>query len=218
MITPVPQESRLRTTSYGLRIETLRLGSDQSGSVCSLVGPMRRDLCWTTQGARVEDAMTAAHNIDLPPVLAERLTTTHTAVLRELLADARHVHPHLDGTLKPTPSAVPDTASAALSAPTLATGTGSANSALAQGHWIWRSPSCAKAPTRRTGCWNAANAPSGPDDGWSRPATYLLGPHPADEQARRNPRHHRPVEVAGLSDGQGTRRRGRGVPQPPAPT
>ncbi len=34
--------------------------------------------------------MTAAHNIDLPTVLAERLTTTHPDVLRELLATFIH--------------------------------------------------------------------------------------------------------------------------------
>ena len=34
--------------------------------------------------------MTAAHNIDLPAVLAERLTTTHPDVLRELLATFIH--------------------------------------------------------------------------------------------------------------------------------
>mgnify|MGYP006961473050 CR=1 FL=1 len=31
--------------------------------------------------------MTTAHNIDLPTVLAERLTTAHPDVLRELLAE-----------------------------------------------------------------------------------------------------------------------------------
>jgi putative transposase len=31
-------------------------------------------------------AMTAAHDIDLPTVLADRLTTTHPDVLRDLLA------------------------------------------------------------------------------------------------------------------------------------
>lgn len=34
--------------------------------------------------------MTTAHNIDLPTVLAERLTTTHPDVLRELLATFIH--------------------------------------------------------------------------------------------------------------------------------
>ena len=34
--------------------------------------------------------MTTAHNIDLPAVLAERLTTTHPDVLRELLATFIH--------------------------------------------------------------------------------------------------------------------------------
>jgi putative transposase len=36
------------------------------------------------------DAMTAAHDIDWPAVLAERLTTTHPDVLRELLATFAH--------------------------------------------------------------------------------------------------------------------------------
>jgi putative transposase len=36
------------------------------------------------------NAMTAAHNIDLPAVLAERLTTAHPDVLRELLATFIH--------------------------------------------------------------------------------------------------------------------------------
>ncbi|BBX82621.1 hypothetical protein MAUB_58730 [Mycolicibacterium aubagnense] len=36
------------------------------------------------------DAMTTAHNIDLPTVLAERLTTAHPDVLRELLATFIH--------------------------------------------------------------------------------------------------------------------------------
>ena len=36
------------------------------------------------------NAMTAAHDIDWPQVLAERLTTTHPDVLRELLATFIH--------------------------------------------------------------------------------------------------------------------------------
>ena len=38
--------------------------------------------------------MTTAHDIDWPQVLAERLTTTHPDVLRELLAT---FHPYPDG-------------------------------------------------------------------------------------------------------------------------
>ncbi|MFP1154918.1 hypothetical protein [Mycobacterium sherrisii] len=34
--------------------------------------------------------MTTAHNIDLPAVLAERLTTCHPDVLREMLVVAGH--------------------------------------------------------------------------------------------------------------------------------
>ena len=36
------------------------------------------------------NAMTAAHDIDWPQLLAERLTTTHPDVLRELLATFIH--------------------------------------------------------------------------------------------------------------------------------
>ncbi len=79
--------------------------------------------------------MTAAQNIDLPTVLAERLSATHPDVLRELLA--RFIHTLL--------GAEADTA----------------NSTPARALWTLRSPSCARAPTFRTGCWNAANALTG---------------------------------------------------------
>jgi hypothetical protein len=103
------------------------------------------------------NAMTTAHDIDWPTVLAERLTTTHPDVLRELLATFIHT---LMGA-EADACVVRDTASAVRSARINATGIGSANSIPAQGLWIWRSPSCGTAPTSRTGCWNAANAPSG---------------------------------------------------------
>jgi hypothetical protein len=61
------------------------------------------------------NAMTTAHDIDLPSELAERLTTCHPDVLRELLATFIH-------TLMGAPCAVPDTASAAASGRTNATG------------------------------------------------------------------------------------------------
>jgi hypothetical protein len=79
--------------------------------------------------------MTAAHNIDLAAVLAERLTTAHPDVLRELLATFIH-------TLmarKPTPCAAPHRANAAPSTSTPATATATANSTPVQGPWIWRS-------------------------------------------------------------------------------
>ena len=45
---------------------------------------------------------------------------------------------------------------------------------------------------------------------------YLLGvSHPADGQAGADAGDHRAVQVAGVGDGQGPRRAGRGVPHPP---
>jgi hypothetical protein len=45
---------------------------------------------------------------------------------------------------------------------TTATDTATANSTPGQGHWIWRSPSYGRVPISPTGCWSAANVPSGP--------------------------------------------------------
>ncbi|EUA02423.1 transposase, Mutator family protein [Mycobacterium kansasii 662] len=102
--------------------------------------------------------MTAAHDIDLPAVLAERLTTTHPDVLRELLATFIHT---LMG-------AEADALCGAGYGQRSSERTNSRNGYrhrqfdTRQEVWIWRSPSCARAPTSRTGCWNAANAPNGP--------------------------------------------------------
>lgn len=54
---------------------------------------------------------------------------------------------------------------------------------------------------------------AGPDD---RGCDLLpaRGVDATDGQARRNPGHHQPVEVASLGDGQGTRHRRRGLPHP----
>ena len=89
--------------------------------------------------------MTTAHNIDLPTVLAERLTTAHPDVLRELLATFIH------------------TLMGAEADALCGAGYGErVNSTPVQGLWILRSRSCGKDPTSRTGCWSAVNAPSGP--------------------------------------------------------
>src|SRR3954466_3147402 len=101
--------------------------------------------------------MTAAHDIDWPAVLAERLTTTHPDVLRELLAAFIHT---LMGA-EATPCAGPATGNAAPSGSISVTGTVNANSTPGQAHWIWRSPSCGTARTSRTGCWSDANAQNG---------------------------------------------------------
>ena len=94
--------------------------------------------------------MTAAHNIDLPTVLAERLTTTHPDVLRELLATFIHT---LMG-------AEADALCGASYGERSTERTNSRNGYrhrqfdTAQSLWISRSPSCTRAPTSRTGCWN----------------------------------------------------------------
>ena len=102
--------------------------------------------------------MTTAHNIDLPAVLAERLTTSHPDVLRELLAT--FIHTLMGAEADALCGAGYGERSTERT--NHATATGTANSTPGQAHWIWRSPSCGRAPTSRTGCWNAANAPSGP--------------------------------------------------------
>ena len=79
--------------------------------------------------------MTTAHDIDWPAVLADRLTTTHPDVLRELLSTFIHT---LLGA-EADPSVVPVTVSAAASGSISATGTGIVNSTPGRGHWIWRS-------------------------------------------------------------------------------
>ena len=101
--------------------------------------------------------MTTAHDIDWPQVLAERLTTTHPDVLRELLAT--FIHTLMGAEADALCGAGYGQRSSERT--NHATATGTANSTPAQDHWIWRSPSCGTAPTSRTGCWNAANAPSG---------------------------------------------------------
>ena len=156
--------------------------------------------------------MTTAHDIDLPAVLAERLTTTHPDVLRELLATFIHTlmgaeadalcgagygersaertnqrngyrHRQFDTRDRHIGSRDPQ-AAARLLLPGLAAGT---------------------PQTRR----------AGPDHGGG----HLLpagGVDAADGQARRDPGHHQPVEVASQRDGQGTRHRRGGVPHPAA--
>lgn len=102
--------------------------------------------------------MTTAHNIDLPAVLAERLTTCHPDVLRELLATFIHTLMGAE-------------ADALCGAGYGERSNERTNSRNGYRHrqfdtraalWISRSPSCGTALTSRTGCWNAANAPSGP--------------------------------------------------------
>jgi putative transposase len=76
------------------------------------------------------DAMTPAHDVDWPAVLADRLTTTHPDVLGELLSTFIHTLMGVETDI----CAAPDTVNAALSAPTSATDTAIANSIPAQDH------------------------------------------------------------------------------------
>ena len=101
--------------------------------------------------------MTTAHDIDWPQVLAERLTTTHPDVLRELLST--FIHTLMGAEADALCGAGYGQRSIERTNP--ATGTDIANSIPAQDHWIWRYPSCGTVRTFRTGCWNAVSGPSG---------------------------------------------------------
>ena len=101
--------------------------------------------------------MTAAHDIDWPQVLAERLTTTHPDVLRELLAT--FIHTLMGAEADAVCGAAHGQRSTGR---TNQRGIGAASSTRGQERWIWQSVSRGRARTSRTGCWNGANAPSGP--------------------------------------------------------
>ncbi len=102
--------------------------------------------------------MTTAHNIDLPAALAERLTTTHPDVLRELLSTFIHTLMGAEA------DALCGAGYGERSSERINQRNGYRHRQFvpAQDHWIWRSPSYGRVATSRTGCWNAANAPNGP--------------------------------------------------------
>ena len=156
--------------------------------------------------------MTTAHNIDLPAVLAERLTTTHPDVLRELLATFIH------------------TLMGAEADALCGAGYGERSTEAHQLPQRVPAPPI-RHPHRHIGSGDpkaapglllpglAAGTPQTRRAGTDHRGRHLLPArslHPADGQARRNPGHHQSVEVSSQRDGQGTRHRGRGVPQPPA--
>ena len=91
--------------------------------------------------------MTAAHDIDWPQLLAERLTTTHPDVLRELLATFIHTLMGAEA------DAVCGAAYGQRSAERTnhATPIGIVNSTPGPDLWIWRSLSCGKARTFQSG-------------------------------------------------------------------
>ena len=104
------------------------------------------------------DAMTTAHDIDWPQVLAERLTTTHPDVLRELLATFIHTLMGAEGDALCGAGYGERSGSRT----NQRNGYRGANSTRGQAHWIWRSLSCGTARISRTGCSSAASGPSGP--------------------------------------------------------
>src|SRR5271169_1551680 len=101
--------------------------------------------------------MTTAHDIDWPAVLADRLTTTDPDVLRELLSTFLHTLMGAEADALCGAGYGERSTERTISA----TGTGTATSKPGRGHWISRSRSCGRVPTSRSGCWNAASAPSG---------------------------------------------------------
>ena len=72
----------------------------------------------------------------------------------------------------------------------------------------WRSRSCGRAATSRTGCWSGAGGPSRPSSAWSRPPICSACQHPQDGEAGRDRsaspgcRSRRSVEMAKDLDSQ----------------
>ena len=99
---------------------------------------------------------------------------------------------------------------------TPATATGTATSTPAPARSTWRSRSCARG--RFFPDWLLERHRRAEAALTTVVATcYLLGvSHPPDGQAGPDARDHRPVQVAGVGDGQGPRRAGRRVPHPAA--
>ena len=101
--------------------------------------------------------MTTVHDIDLPTVLAERLTASHPDVLRELIATFIHT---LMG-------AEADALCGAGYGQRSTERTNQRNGYRHRqfdtraGTLDWRSPDFGRARISRIGCWSAASAPSG---------------------------------------------------------
>ena len=110
--------------------------------------------------------------------------------------------------------ATPATARSPRSGPTAATATGPASWTRGSGRSSCRSRSCARAATTRTGCSSRAGGPSGRWWRWWRRVLRAGRLHPPGGGAGADPGDRVAVEVPGVPDGQGARRRGGGVPQP----
>ena len=148
--------------------------------------------------------MTAAHNIDLPTVLAERLTATHPDVLRELLATFIHTLMGAEadascGAGYGERSTERTNSRNGYRHRQFDTRTGSLDLAipkLRQGSYFpdWRRK-------RRAGT-----------DHCGRHLLPTRGVDTADGQTGRDVGHHVVVQVAGIGDGQGTRHHRGGLP------
>src|SRR5829696_3923061 len=105
--------------------------------------------------------MITAHDIDWPRVLAERLTTTHPDVLRELQATFIHTLMGAEA------DALCGAGYGERSTERTNQRNGYRRRQLTpeQVHWIWRPPGCDRAPTSRTHGSHASQR--GPDPGSS---------------------------------------------------
>ncbi|GLB86862.1 hypothetical protein Mkiyose1665_59410 [Mycobacterium kiyosense] len=102
--------------------------------------------------------MTTTHDIDLPTVLAERLTTCHPDVLRELLAT--FIHALMGAEADAVCGA--DYGQRSSERVNQRNGYRHREFDTRAGTLDLAIPSCAKARTSRTGCSNGANVLSGP--------------------------------------------------------
>jgi hypothetical protein len=154
------------------------------------------------------NAMTAAHHIDWPTMLAERLTTTHPDLLRELLTTF----------IQTSMTAEADVLCGAGYGQRSAERTNSRNG-YRHRQFDTRAGSLnlaiPKPAARYLLSGLAERAPQTRRKGFDHGGGHLLparGVHPADGQTRRNPGHHEPVKVAGQHDGQRNRHRRGSLP------
>lgn len=153
--------------------------------------------------------MTTAHDIDLPAVLAERLTTTHPDVLRELLAAFIHTLMGAEADARcgagygQRSSERRNQRNGYCSRQFDARRHVGSGDPQAAARLVLSGLAAGTAQTRRAGSDHGSG--------------HLLSArrvNPADGPPRRDLGDHQLVEVAGVGDGQGTRHRRRGVPHP----
>jgi hypothetical protein len=117
--------------------------------------------------------MTAQQSIDLPGWMAEQLSQASPDLLRPMLQT------YAEALMSADADAVcgagygqrdPDRRNTRMV-------TGAAVGTPAPGRSIWRSRSCGREATSRTGCWSGAGGPSRLSCRWWRPATCLASRH-----------------------------------------